>query len=123
MPRGNGYRGQIELMPGLLGAAARTTFLQGEGKANVAGSTLQYEFRVSGLIPADVLLELGEVEVSSQEPRTVLRGTFPDQAALYRFLRQLRGFGLEIVEVRRIHRGEEFGSDKPNHDEPTTGDV
>jgi hypothetical protein len=34
--------------------------------------------------------------------RTVVRGRFEDQAALYGFLNRLRAFGLEVIEVRRV---------------------
>jgi hypothetical protein len=66
-----------------------------------------YEIRVEGLVPtAELLRELGDVEVVEHEFRTVLSGSFPDQAALYGFLQRLRSFGLEVVEVRRIPAGE-----------------
>jgi hypothetical protein len=66
-----------------------------------------YEIRLSGLVPTDELLEdLGEVDVAEHELRTVLSGTFADQAELHGFLNRLRTFGLEVVEVRRLPRGE-----------------
>ena len=62
-----------------------------------------YEVRVAGLVPTEDLLdELGDVEVAEHEFRTVLTGHFADQAALHGFLRRLRAFGLEVVEVRRV---------------------
>lgn len=75
-----------------------------------------YEIRVEGLLPtAELLRELGDVGVVEHEFRTVLTGTFPDQAALYGFLQRLRAFGLEVVEVRRIPLGEQTS----DHPEPT----
>lgn len=63
-----------------------------------------YEVRVTGLVPTqDLLDEMGDVEIAEHEIRTVLSGRFPDQAALYEFLHRLRAFGLEVVEVRRVH--------------------
>jgi hypothetical protein len=59
-----------------------------------------YEIRVSGLLPADLLSELGEVTATEQETRTVLSGTFTDQAALHGFLQRLRALGLDLVELR-----------------------
>ena len=61
-----------------------------------------YEVRVTGLVPNSVLLRLGDVEVTTQELRTVLSGRFPDQAALHGFLNRLRSLGLDVVEVRRV---------------------
>jgi hypothetical protein len=62
-----------------------------------------YEIRVEGLVSTSELLrEMGDVKVVEHEFRTVLSGTFADQAALYGFLQRLRSFGLEVVEVRRV---------------------
>jgi hypothetical protein len=61
-----------------------------------------YEVRVAGPVPAAVLEDLQDVEVASQEVRTVVSGQFEDQAALYGFLHRLRDLGLDVVEVRRV---------------------
>lgn len=62
-----------------------------------------YEIRLNGLIPTEELVDaLRDVEVAEHEFRTVLSGQFEDQAALYGFLNVLRGYGLEVVEVRRV---------------------
>ncbi|HEX6515608.1 MAG TPA: hypothetical protein VF049_08530 [Nocardioidaceae bacterium] len=62
-----------------------------------------YEVRIAGLIPVrDLPEEIGEVVEAQHEFRTVLSGRFTDQAALYGFLHRLRGYGLEVVEVRRV---------------------
>jgi hypothetical protein len=66
-----------------------------------------YEVRVAGSVPTAALLELGDVEVAEQELRTVLSGRFTDQAALYGFLHRLRALGLDVVEVRRVARGDD----------------
>ena len=75
---------------------------------NDAMTDRKYEVRVTGLVPTqDLLDELGDVEVTEHEVRTVISGRFPDQAALYGFLHRLRAFGLEVVEVRRVAGVEE----------------
>jgi hypothetical protein len=61
-----------------------------------------YEVRVAGLVPSSVLVGLEDVELAAPELRTVLNGTFRDQAALHGFLHRLRGLGLEVVELRAI---------------------
>jgi hypothetical protein len=62
-----------------------------------------YEVRVNGLVPTEGLLdELVDVDVAGHELRTVVRGSFRDQAALYAFLHRLRAYGLEVVEVHRV---------------------
>lgn len=64
-----------------------------------------FEVRIAGLVPQRVLLELADVEISSQELRTVLSGRFQDQAELHGFLARLRALGLDVVEVRRVAMG------------------
>jgi len=67
-----------------------------------------YEVRLTGMVPTpDLLDELGYIEAVEHEWRTVLSGRFPDQAALYGFLNRLRAYGLEVVEVRRMTRGDD----------------
>jgi hypothetical protein len=61
-----------------------------------------YEIRVSGVLPADLLRELGAVTATEQETRTVLSGTFRDQAELHGFLLRLRSLHLDLVELRAL---------------------
>ena len=63
-----------------------------------------FEVSINGLVPAALLANLGDVEVASQEMRTVLTGHFRDQSEVYGFLERLRAYALEVVEVRRIER-------------------
>ena len=42
---------------------------------------LDYQIRVTGRVPADVLEEIEAVQVTVQPMRTILRGSVPDQAA------------------------------------------
>jgi hypothetical protein len=69
------------------------------------GSRRAFEVRVAGLVPHQVLRQLADVEVSSQETRTVLVCRCQDQAELHGLLARLRTFGLEVVEVRRLVTG------------------
>ncbi len=61
-----------------------------------------YEIRVVGKVPAELVPALGEVRIIEQELRTVLTGSFIDQAELHGFLRRLRALGLDLVEVRSV---------------------
>ena len=61
-----------------------------------------YEIRVVGRVPAELVPALGEVRIMEQELRTVLTGSFVDQAELHGFLRRLRALGLDLVEVRSV---------------------
>lgn len=74
-----------------------------------------YEIRVAGLVPtAELLHEMGDVEIVEHEFRTVVSGAFSDQAALLGFLQRLRSFGLEVVEVRRVFKDEPVGDQAGN---------
>lgn len=61
-----------------------------------------YEVRVAGLVPPEALAGLYDVQVAEQELRTVLTGSFEDQAALHGFLQRLQALGLELIEVRSV---------------------
>jgi len=71
---------------------------------------LNYEIRVAGLVPDDVLEEIENVRATIQPVGTILRGTVQDQAALHGVINRLQGLGLELVEVRRLLDGSEHGS-------------
>jgi hypothetical protein len=66
---------------------------------------LDYEIRVSGLVPDDVIEEIDDVRVAVQPVGTILRGTVVDQAALHGLINRLQNQGLELVEVRRLIHG------------------
>jgi len=68
-------------------------------------SALDYEIRVEGVVPSDVLAEIDGVRVAIQPLGTILRGTVVDQAALHGVINRLQGLGLELVEVRRLLAG------------------
>jgi hypothetical protein len=61
-----------------------------------------YEVRVAGLVPQEALAGLSDVHIAQQELRTVLTGSFKDQAELHGFLHRLRALGLELIEVRSL---------------------
>ena len=63
---------------------------------------LDYEIRVTGQVPAEVLEEIEGAQVTVQPVETILRGSVSDQAALHRMINQLQGLGLELTEVRRL---------------------
>ena len=64
--------------------------------------TTTYEVRIAGQVADELLVELGDVTITGQETRTLMIGSFADQAALHGFLQRLRAFGLELVEIRRV---------------------
>jgi hypothetical protein len=68
-----------------------------------------YEFRVTGAVPEDTLIEIEGIHVTavirSPPPgraQTVMRGPVPDQAALHGIMNRLYSIGLDIIEVRRL---------------------
>jgi len=61
-----------------------------------------YEIRIAGLVPPGELADLPDLVLTEQELRTVLTGSFEDQAALHGFLLRLQSLGLELLEVRSV---------------------
>ena len=68
-----------------------------------------YEIRVAGLVPPEDLTDLDDVLVAKQELRTVLTGSFEDQAALHGFLERIRALGLDLLEVRSLPEPDDPG--------------
>lgn len=65
-------------------------------------AALEYEIRVAGPVPADVVEELEHVRVITESVETVLRGPLPDQAALIGLINRLQGWGIELRGVRQV---------------------
>jgi len=73
-----------------------------------------FEVRIEGAVPDEVLGDLTDIQVVARELRTSLRARIRDQSELHGFLAQLRTYGLEVVEVRRIVTpDEETGAEEP----------
>lgn len=62
-----------------------------------------YEIRVAGVLPAEALLDFGRLTASVEPVETVVHGPIQDQAALQGLLVRLETFGVQVVEVRRLH--------------------
>jgi len=61
-----------------------------------------YQVRISGVIPAELLVELHDLTVSVEPPETVLHGSLPDQSAVVGLISRIHGLGLHLIEVRRL---------------------
>lgn len=66
-------------------------------------SSLYYEIRVAGVLPPEALLDFERLSASVEPVETVLHGPLADQAALYGLLARLETFGVQVLEVRRVH--------------------
>jgi len=62
-----------------------------------------YEIRVVGVLPPEALLDFERLSSSVEPVETVLHGPLRDQAALQGLLARLETFGVQVVEVRRLH--------------------
>jgi hypothetical protein len=62
-----------------------------------------YEIRVVGVLPPEALLDFERLNASVEPVETVLHGPLHDQAALQGLLVRLETFGVQVVEVRRLH--------------------
>ena len=69
-----------------------------------------YEIRVTGTLPPEVLLDFERLSASVEPVGTVLHGWLPDQAALYGLLARLQVYGVEVLEVRRLHDDDDQGA-------------
>ena len=62
-------------------------------------SSLQYEIRVSGVVPDSLLKEIEGVRVVVEPVQTVLRGPALDQAALHGIINRLAAMATELVSA------------------------
>jgi hypothetical protein len=69
-----------------------------------AVETTQYEFRIKGKVGDRALASFDGFDAEIEPAETVLRGKVVDQAALHGVLEHIQDLGLELVEVRRVHR-------------------
>jgi hypothetical protein len=62
-----------------------------------------YEIRIVGVLPPEVLLDFERLTASVEPVETVVHGPLRDKAALNGLLARLDTFGVEVLEVRRLH--------------------
>ena len=60
------------------------------------------EIRVRGHLGAKMLRAFPALAAQPQGGDTLLRGSLPDQAAVYGAIAKLEALGLELVELRRL---------------------
>ena len=70
------------------------------------GATVQpsyYEIRIAGVLPPEALLDFERLTASVEPVETVVHGPLQDKAALNGLLARLETFGIEVLELRRLH--------------------
>jgi hypothetical protein len=73
-----------------------------------------YEIRVTGVLPPEALLDFDRLTASVEPVETVVHGALQDQAALNGLLARLEAFGVEVIEVRRLHeKDQSAGGGRP----------
>jgi hypothetical protein len=71
-----------------------------------------YEIRIAGVLPPEALLDFERLTASVEPVETVVHGPLRDQAALNGLLARLETFGVEVLEIRRLHdRDPQTGGD------------
>jgi hypothetical protein len=70
-----------------------------------------YEIRVSGVLPPEALLDFDRLTASVEPIETVLHGPIRDQAALNGLLARLEAFGVQVLEIRRLHGQDPRGNE------------
>jgi hypothetical protein len=71
-----------------------------------------YEIRVAGVLPPEALLDFDRLTASVEPVETVVHGTIQDQAALHGLLARLETFGVQVIEVRRLHEKDPSAGDQ-----------
>jgi hypothetical protein len=70
-----------------------------------------YEIRVTGVLPPEALLDFERLTASVEPVETVVHGPLQDQAALHGLLARLETFGVQVIEVRRLHERDSAADD------------
>jgi hypothetical protein len=71
-----------------------------------------YEIRITGVLPPEALLDFDRLTASVEPVETVVHGPIQDQAALHGLLARLETFGVQVIEVRRLHGKDPSAGDK-----------
>src|SRR5580704_15264718 len=71
-----------------------------------------YEIRVAGVLPPEALVDFDRLSASVEPVETLLHGPIQDQAALHGLLARLEAFGVQVIEVRRLHKDDPSAGDK-----------
>jgi hypothetical protein len=69
-----------------------------------------YEIRVTGVLPPEALLDFDQLNASVEPVETIVHGPLQDQAALQGLLARLETFGVQVVEIRKMHE-QDSGAD------------
>jgi hypothetical protein len=85
------------VIPSLLGAAVPSSY---------------FEIRVAGVLPPEALLDFDRLTASVEPVETVVHGPLQDQAALQGLLARLETFGVQVIEVRRLHERDPSADDQ-----------
>ena len=73
-------------------------------------AAVEFEIRVAGRLPADLLEELENVRVLTRDVETVMHGPVRDQAALIGIINRLQSQGIELRGVRQVGAGQALPS-------------
>jgi hypothetical protein len=64
-------------------------------------TAVEFEIRVAGSVPDEVLGGINDIEVLVQPVTSTLTGAVADVAALHGLLHRLQSAGVQLIEVRR----------------------
>jgi hypothetical protein len=58
---------------------------------------------VAGILPSEALLDFDGLSADIEPVETVLHGPLQSQATLHDLLARLETFGVQVLEIRRLH--------------------
>jgi hypothetical protein len=67
---------------------------------------------VSGTLPPEALLDFDRLSASVEPVGTVVHGPIQNQAALNGLLARLEEFGIQVLEIRRLHETDPLSSEE-----------
>ena len=87
-----------------------------ERRPMVDTAAMEYAISVRGALSPSVAAAFEEFELSTDHGATVLRGDIVDRAALYGVINRIERFGLDLVDLHALRRGE--AGQAPDSGEP-----
>ena len=74
--------------------------------------TLRYRFEITGILGEWLHEWFEEMQIMSQEDRTIIEGELQDQSHLHGVLNKIRDLNLDLISVTKLKQPSEVDSDE-----------